>query len=83
MKSCHIAYQMIGRQHQHQGVRVVTRQHQGRDGNGWRGVAANRFEHDRFGLNADLTHLFGNHEAVFGVADHQRLRHFRHVGKTG
>ena len=62
---------VVGRQQEQQGVRVLFGNDQGRDGGGGGGVAANRLQSDGERRHGDLAQLFGDDEAVLVVADHQ------------
>jgi len=72
----HVADHMVGGQHQQQRVIVLRRRLQRCRGDRRRGVAANRLEHDRGVLHADLAQLLRGEETVFLVGDHDRCGAF-------
>ena len=72
-KSAAITKAMIGRQHQHQRVRIVFRQDDRCSRNGWRGVACYRLQHDGAKLAADLLSLLGDDKAMGLVADNHGM----------
>ena len=63
---------VIGGQHQQQRFRIALAENEGGGGGGRRGVAADRLEHDRLGLDRQVAQLLGDQEAMILVADQQR-----------
>ena len=77
MKGRPVFNDVIGRQHQHDGLRVERLQIPGGGGDGRRRVAAHRFEHDGQRFDGDIAHLLGHEETVLVAADQQRRHHLR------
>ena len=76
-----LADDVIGRQHQHEGIAVAFGREHGGDRDGGTGIAAHGLEHD-VGLDAALAQLLGHHEAEVGVGDDDRAREQVRVGNA-
>ena len=69
-----LADHVIGRHHQHQRVGLARGQPQRGDAGRRRGIATDRFEHQRIGRGADLAQLLGDDKPVLLIGDDQRRR---------
>ena len=67
------ANDVIGCEHQHQGVAVALGREHGGNRDRRPGIAAHRLEHD-VRLDAALAQLLRHHEAKVGLGDHDRAR---------
>ena len=66
-----LAYNVVGRQHEHEGVAIAFGGEKGGDGHGKTRIAAHRLEHD-VGLDAALAQLLGDDEAEVGTGNDDR-----------
>ncbi len=74
-----LADDVIGREHQHEGVAVALGREHGGDRDRGAGIAAHRLQHD-VGLDAALAQLLGHDEAEVGIGDDDRTREQIGVG---
>jgi hypothetical protein len=74
-----LAHDVVGGQHQRQGVGAALESEHGSDCDRRAGVAPHRLEHD-VGLDAALAQLLGHHEAEIGAGDDDRAGEQRGVG---
>jgi hypothetical protein len=74
---CTAAARMIGREHQHHGIRISRCKQKGRRGQGRCGIARFGLEDQRRRCGVDFAQLLGDEEPVLGIAhDHRRADAF-------
>ena len=66
-----LAHNVVGRQHEHEGIAITFRCEQGGDRDRKTRIAAHRLEHD-VGLDAALAQLLGHDKAEVGAGDDDR-----------
>ncbi len=68
-----LAHNVVGRQHEHEGIAIALGREQGGDRDSKTRIAAHRLEHD-VGLDATLAQLLGYDKAELGIGDDDRSR---------